>query len=738
MIVEIIINTNVKTLNKTFDYNVPDDLEPKLGDRVYVHFGNQKKLDEGIIIGFKDKSEYKLKDIVKIQKDNISENRIKLAQWMSNRYFCNLSECLKLMLPPGTGNKEETKRTKEKTLNVYSLSKTIAEIETDIENKVIRGNKQIDVLRLLYDNHNMSLQDIEIMAKASSATVKTLVDKGYLKQSEKQIERNPFQEKDIQKTNELKLNIEQQDAYCSIDKPGEYLLHGITGSGKTEIYLQLIKRELEKGKTAIVLVPEISLTPQTIDRFTSRFGKEKIAVLHSKLSNGERFDQWNKIKEGKAQIVIGARSAIFAPIENLGIIIIDEEHDSSYQSESTPQYDALEIARKIADEENIKLVLGSATPDTRTYKNALEGKIALIELTKRANNARLPEVEIVDLRDELANGNHNMISTKLKNEIQKNIESKNQTILFLNRRGFSNFIMCKTCGNVIKCKRCDISMTYHKDENKLKCHYCGLEEQVPNKCPNCGSKELKYSGSGTQKLEEEVHKLFPDASTIRMDIDTVTKKHSHEDILTKFKEDKIDILIGTQMIVKGHDFPKVTLVGVISADNALNIGDYRASEITFQVLTQVAGRAGRGEQNGKVIIQTYNPDHYAIECAKEQDFKKFYQIESKIRKTLKYPPFCDIIVLDFSSLNKHEIKRDTKKLHQYLKNRIINEKFGVLLYSPLPCPIEKINDKYRWRMIIKCIYDEKMNKLLKETLEEFYKLKTNTRLSIKQNPNNMA
>ena len=373
MIVEIIINTNVKTLNKTFDYNVPDDLEPKLGDRVYVHFGKQKKLDEGIIIGFKDKSEYKLKDIVKIQKDNISENRIKLAQWMSNRYFCNLSECLKLMLPPGTGNKEESKRIKEKKLNVYSLSKTIAEIETDIENKLIRGNKQIDVLRLLYDNQSMSLQDIEVMAKASSTTVKTLVEKGYLKQSEKQIERNPFQEKETQKTNELKLNIEQQDAYYRINEPGEYLLYGITGSGKTEIYLQLIKRELEKGKTAIVLVPEISLTPQTIERFTSRFGKEKIAVLHSKLSNGERFDQWNKIKEGKAKIVIGARSAIFAPIKNLGIIIIDEAHDSSYQSESTTQYDALEIARKIANEENIKLVLGSATPDTRTYKNALEG-----------------------------------------------------------------------------------------------------------------------------------------------------------------------------------------------------------------------------------------------------------------------------------------------------------------------------------------------------------------------------
>mgnify|MGYP000927777881 FL=1 len=738
MIVEIIINTNVKTLNKTFDYNVPDNLEPKLGDRVYVHFGNKKKLDEGIIIGFKEKSEYKLKDIVKIQKDNISENRIKLAKWMSNRYFCNFSECLKLMLPPGTANKEETKRVKEKTINIYTLSKTIAEIETDIENKIIRGAKQIEVLRMMYDNQSLRLQDIEVMTNASSSTIKTLVEKGYIKQSEKQIERNTFLEKEIIKSSELKLNIEQQDAYYSIDKPGEYLLHGITGSGKTEIYLQLIKRELEKGKTAIVLVPEISLTPQTIDRFTSRFGKEKIAVLHSKLSNGERFDQWNKIKAGKAQIVIGARSAIFAPIKDLGIIIIDEEHDSSYQSESTPQYDALEIARKISQEENIILVLGSATPDTRTYKNALDGKVKLIELTKRANNATLPKVEIIDLRDELANNNHNMISQKLKKEIQTNLENKNQTILFLNRRGFSNFIMCKTCGNVIKCKRCDISMTYHKDEQKLKCHYCGLEELLPNKCPSCDGTDLKYSGSGTQKLEEEVHKLFPEATTIRMDIDTVTKKHSHEDILTKFKDDKIDILIGTQMIVKGHDFPKVTLVGVISADNALNIGDYRASEITFQVLTQVAGRAGRGDKNGKVIIQTYNPDHYAIECAKEQDFKKFYQIESKIRKTLKYPPFCDIIVLDFSSLNKVEIQRDTKKLHQYLKNKIINEKFGVLLYSPLPCPVEKINDRYRWRIIIKCIYDEKMNELLKQTLEEFYKFKTNTRLSIKQNPNNMA
>lgn len=353
--------------------------------------------------------------------------------------------------------------------------------------------------------------------------------------------------------------------------------------------MQLIQKVIEIKKTAIVLVPEISLTPQMLDRFISRFGKEKIAVLHSKLSIGERYDEWNKIREGKANIIIGARSAIFAPIQNLGIIIIDEEHDSSYKSESNPKYDAKQVAKYIAKQNNCPLLLGSATPDINTYYKARElGKIELLELTKRANNSSLPEVEVVDLKQELANGNRSMFSRSLYQEIEKNLEQKRQTILFLNRRGYSTFIMCRDCGYTVKCRNCDISLTYHSYERKLKCHYCGYEEDLVTICPECGSEKIRYFGTGTQRLEQEILKQFPEAKTIRMDVDIVTKKNSHEQILNKFKNENIDILIGTQMVVKGHHFPNVTLVGVVAADSSLNIDDYRANERTFQILTQVA------------------------------------------------------------------------------------------------------------------------------------------------------
>ena len=380
----------------------------------------------------------------------------------------------------------------------------------------------------------------------------------------------------------------------------EFLLFGVTGSGKTEVYLQLIEKVLNEGKTSLMLVPEIALTPQTVDRFIARFGEDNIAVLHSKLSMGERYDQWNKIKKDEAKIVIGARSAIFAPIQNLGLIIMDEEHDQSYKSETTPKYHAREIARYLAKENSISLVLGSATPDLETFYKTQTGEIKLLELTKRANNAKLPNVEIVDLRNELEQGNKTMISGKLYKAIKENLQNNKQTILFLNRRGFSTFVMCRECGHTIKCKNCDITLTYHANSKKLKCHYCGYEEEIAKECPECHSKNIKYFGAGTQKLEEQIHLLFPEASTIRMDVDTVTKKNSHEDILNSFKKDGIDILIGTQMVVKGHDFPNVTLVGVIAADSSLNIDDYRAHERTFQTLTQVAGRAGRGKDKGKV------------------------------------------------------------------------------------------------------------------------------------------
>ncbi len=738
MVAEIIISSSVKTLNRIFDYEIPDNLNIEIGSRVFVPFGNKKVPEEGIVVGIKEKSEYKVKKILNVQNEKIDVQNIELAKWMAKRYICNLSDCLKLMLAPGTTAKNTETRVKEKTINLITLAKDSEEIEEDIENGKIKSEKQKNVLEFLINNENATMQDIEIFTDCSRSIVNTLIKNGYLEVQEQKVERNPFLHKVENKTTDLKLTEEQQNALDSIKDDGEYLLFGVTGSGKTEIYLQLIEKKLKDNKSSIMLVPEISLTPQTVDRFIARFGEDKIAVLHSKLSIGERFDQWNKIKEGRAKIVIGARSAIFAPVKDLGLIIIDEEHDESYKSEMSPRYDAKEIAEYIAKTNKIPLILGSATPDLKSYYKAQNGEITLLTLTKRANNSNLPVVEIVDLREELANGNKSMLSRKLQEEIHKNLLMNKQTILFLNRRGFSTFIMCRDCGYTVKCKRCDITMTYHKNENKLKCHYCGYEENVVKECPECHSKNIRYFGAGTQKLEDEVHNIFPDATTIRMDVDTVSKKNSHEEILNKFRNENINILIGTQMVVKGHHFPNVTLVGVIAADSSLNLGDFRANEKTFQTLTQVAGRAGRGEYEGKVIVQTYNPDNYAIEYSKMQDYNLFYNTEIELRKQLKYPPFCDIILIDMSAKNISELKNVAKNLHSYLKNRVINEKFGLLLYSPVPSPVEKIKDRYRWRMIIKCKYDDRVNSLLIDAFTEFINMKTKTaRVNIELNPNNM-
>ncbi len=449
-----------------------------------------------------------------------------------------------------------------------------------------------------------------MLTDVSRAIINTLIKNGYLEILEQKVERNPLNQKNEEeikkqeKTEKLILTEEQKKAYLKIEKKMEenayqaFLLYGVTGSGKTEIYLQLIQKALETKKTAILLVPEISLTPQMLNRFIARFGKEEIAVLHSKLSIGERHDEWKRIKEGKARIVIGARSAIFAPVEKIGIIIIDEEHDSSYKSEANPKYDAKEVAKQIAKQSKCPLLLGSATPDINTYYSATreeKQETELLTLTQRANQSSLPTVTVVDLKQELINGNHSMLSMDLYSSIEENVKEKKQTILFLNRRGYSTFIMCRNCGYTVKCKNCNISMTYHSYERKLKCHYCGYEENIVTVCPECHSDKIRYFGTGTQKLEQEINKQFPKAKTIRMDIDTVTKKNSHEKILERFKNEDIDILIGTQMVVKGHHFPKVTLVGVIAADSSLNIDDYRANERTFQILTQVARKSRKRE-----------------------------------------------------------------------------------------------------------------------------------------------
>ena len=421
----------------------------------------------------------------------------------------------------------------------------------------------------------------------------------------------------------------------------------------------------------------------------------------------------------------------------MGIIIIDEEHDSSYKSEASPKYDAKEVAKKIAKQENVPLLLGSATPDLRTFYNAKETeKITLLELTKRANNSNLPKVEIVDLKQELANGNRSMLSFDLYQAIEQNLKDKLQTILFLNRRGYSTFIMCRNCGYTVKCKNCNISMTYHSYENKLKCHYCGYEENVVTVCPDCHSTKIRYFGTGTQRLEDEIHKIFPNASTIRMDIDTVTKKNSHEEILNKFKNENIDILIGTQMVVKGHHFPNVTLVGVIAADSSLNIDDYRANERTFQILTQVAGRAGRENLPGNVIIQTYNPDNFSIQCAKKQDYKMFYNTEIALRKQLKYPPFCDIILIGFNSLIESEIIKVSDMVYTYLKDKLDEQTFIIL--KPMPSPVDKIQNRYRWRIIIKGNMTDTANQIINNCLKQVYESNfKNTRVTVDINPNSM-
>ena len=742
MVVEVIINSNVKNLNRIFDYNVPNDMEKDIviGRRVFVPFGRLKEAQEGFIIGIKDKSEYEIKDILKVLIDSpIDSEKIELSRLMARKYFCNISDCIKLMLPPGTTTTNFENRIKEKSARFVYLLKSEDEINEDIENKVLKSDKQIRILKFLIENDEVSTVDLETFTETTSANIKTLENKGYIEVLEKQVDRNPFSNKNIEKTYNLTLTNEQQEAFDEINEKiinnefAEFLIFGVTGSGKTEIYLQLIGEVIKKNKVAIVLVPEISLTPQMVERFIARFGEEKIAVLHSKLSVGERFDQWKKIESGKVNIVIGARSAIFAPIKNLGLIIIDEEHDSSYKSDKSPRYNAKEIANFLAKRNNIPLVLGSATPDITTYYNALNDKINLISLTKRANNSKLPDVEIVDLKEELANGNRSMLSRRLFSAIESNLNRKKQTILFLNRRGYSTFVMCRDCGYTVKCNKCNVTMTYHSDDNRLKCHYCGYERKNVTVCPECGSKNIRYFGTGTEKLEAEIHKIFPSASTIRMDVDTVTKKNSHEMILDKFKNENIDILIGTQMVVKGHHFPNVTLVGVIAADSSLFIDDYRSNERTFQILTQVAGRAGREGDDGQVIIQTYNPENFAIECSKLQNYQMFYDEEIKFREMLKYPPFCDIIKIDINDTSINSVSKISMQIYQNLLKQ--NTENKMILYQPMPSPIDKIKNRYRWRIIGRCRFSNKIIDMVNNSIQGI-KSKT-ARITIDINPNSM-
>ena len=555
----------------------------------------------------------------------------------------------------------------------------------------------------------------------STALLNEAAKNGWLTFIEKEAYRDPFANQTFEKTTALSLNAEQQVAVETIlqsvqeQQSQTYLLEGITGSGKTEVYLQVIAEVLNQGKTAIMLVPEISLTPQMVQRFKSRFG-EHVAVMHSGLSQGEKYDEWRKIERGEAEVVVGARSAIFAPIENIGVIIIDEEHEASYKQEETPRYHARDLAIWRSEYHHCPVVLGSATPSLESRARAQKNVYQRLRLTQRANQAAtLPTIDVVDMRQEVENGNVSSFSMSLQEKLQERLEKNEQSVLLLNRRGYSSFVMCRDCGYVLPCPNCDISLTLHMDSKTMKCHYCGHEERIPYRCPNCGQDKIRYYGTGTQKVEEELQTLLPDSRILRMDVDTTRRKGAHEKILRTFGEGQADILLGTQMIAKGLDFPNVTLVGVLNADTALNLPDFRSSERTFQLLTQVSGRAGRAEKPGEVIIQSFNPEHYAIQLAKAQDYEDFYTKEMYIRHRGDYPPYYFTVQITASHPEENEAAKQMFQIARKLKQGLSPQ---AILLGPTPNAIMRVNNRYFYQVIIKYKQEPMLQPLLKEILTD--------------------
>ncbi|HSQ89655.1 primosomal protein N' [Romboutsia sp.] len=596
----------------------------------------------------------------------------------------------------------------EKKICYVALTIDNDEVDEYIKtNKINLGSKQREVVNFLKNNHNVEINDVMDLLNVSKKSITSLHDKNLITLELKDYYRNPENiysstYKNIRLNSEQKYAINKITSQMFEEYKKPYMLHGVTGSGKTEVYMEVIDYALNQGLDSIVLVPEIALTPQTISRFKNRFG-DIVGVFHSQLSEGQKHDVYKAIKAGKIRILIGARSALFAPFNSLGVVIIDEFHETSYKSEKSPKFSAIEVAKYMAVKNNISLVLGSATPSIDEYYKAENGEYELIEIKCRANNKPLPKIEVIDMKSELNNGNKSIFSITLQNEIDEAIKNKNQVILFLNRRGYASFVSCRKCGYVFQCENCDISLTYHKGKNIGRCHYCGYEKEIPKECPECSSNYVKPFGVGTQKIEEELKTIFTQARVLRMDKDTTSKKGSLEEILNKFKNKEADILIGTQMLSKGLDFDNVTLVGILSADMILNFPDFKSFETTFQLVTQVSGRAGRSDKEGKVILQTYDTDHYAIRRAINYDYEGFYQDEIKIRRAFGYSPFNNMISVVISGENEKLVKQNAQNMYDsiiyLLQNRGINN-FDFIL-GPNPCSISKINQNYRWQILFK-------------------------------------
>lgn len=777
-IASVIVDVAVMQTDRPFDYEIPpaweDVIQP--GMRVIVPFGPRHV--QGFVLEIKEEQESrKLKPIVEPMDimPVLNKELLSLADWLTAESLCFKISALQVMLPAAMKAKyskqirvtgfaplslpvqslfngrdeiaweeaaeagalsEIRKEVKKGSLDVlYSVKskgrkKTVRMVKCRLSEKLLNETvqsmpknalKQVEAMQFFLGRTGEWIPLKE--TGMSSAVAKALIDKELLEEKQEEMYRDPLAGRTFTPDTPLVLTDMQQAAIEPIlekvkeEKAETFLLHGVTGSGKTEIYLQSISEVLKKGQEAIVLVPEISLTPQMTDRFKQRFGND-VAVLHSGLSTGEKYDEWRKISRKEVKVVVGARSAVFAPFENIGLIIIDEEHETSYKQEENPRYHARDVAIWRAGFYGCPVILGSATPSLESFARAQKGVYTLLTLAERVNDRPLPAVDIVDMREELREGNRSMFSRNLFDKIKDRLEKGEQTVLFLNKRGYSSFIMCRDCGYVPECPNCDVSMTYHRHRHQLKCHYCGHEEPSPNVCPECTSEHIRHFGTGTQKVEEELLKLLPEARIIRMDVDTTGTKGAHERLLKKFAQKEADILLGTQMIAKGLDFPDITLVGVLSADTMLHLPDFRASEKTFQLLTQVSGRAGRHTLPGEVVIQTYTPEHYSIQLAADQHYESFYEQEMQMRKMGGYPPFYYLALITVSHEEAIMASSEANKIVMNIKPELSP---AAVVLGPVASPISRINNRYRWQCLIKYKREPKLGAVLKQVLEHYAK-----------------
>ncbi|SFB19617.1 replication restart DNA helicase PriA [Lentibacillus halodurans] len=779
-IAKVIVDVPASSINQTFDYQIPERFQEMLkpGMRVMVPFGPRKIM--GYVVGRTNESSFdQLKEIIDVfdLTPILTTELLDLGKWLAEETLSLYITTFQAMLPQvlKANYKKELERLTSASLSdqleaffdrrdvvpyeevensgvsFYQIQKAIQDgdiavhylvksrvtkkhvtflkpardihlLEEALRDMPNRARKQQEMLTFFIDHpQEIELNKLIKEFGTTRSTVNALLKKELITSFRKEVFRNPYDDSVFEQTTSLELTEQQREAIEPIkqhiqeNRHDVFLIHGVTGSGKTEIYLQAIQDVIDKGKEAIVLVPEISLTPQMVKRFKGRFGSN-VAVLHSALSYGEKYDEWRRIHRKEVQVVVGARSAVFAPFENLGIIIIDEEHENSYKQEDQPRYHARDVAIHRGEYHRCPVILGSATPTLESYARAQKGVYKLATLTKRTNEKAMPEVNIVDMRDELHAGNRSMFSRNLKENMEQRIRRGEQIVLLLNRRGYSTFVMCRECGYVKECPHCDIALTFHKHQNQLKCHYCSYEESMPMYCPSCSSDLIRFFGTGTQRIEEALTQLIPEARVLRMDVDTTRRKGAHEKLLNQFANKEADILLGTQMIAKGLDFENVTLVGVLTADSMLHLPDFRSSEKTFQLLTQVSGRAGRHDLPGEVIVQTYTPEHYSIELASRYNYLRFYQQEMQTRKKFQYPPYVFLTLITVSHQNHVTAVQTTQ---QIVKNLWKHVQSDTVILGPTPSPIPRMKDRFRYQCMIKYKHESDLQRLIQKMIHQF-------------------